>query len=58
MFGCVLIVFFLLDFLVESPKFLISKSRKKTLDVLNKIAAVNKRRPIELKDVEKIEVLD
>ena len=54
MFGCVLMLLFFSNYVLESPKFLISKSKKKTLDVLNKIATINKRKPLLLEDVEKI----
>ena len=56
LFVCLLVTLAMMQYLVESPKFLISRSKKKTLEVLNKMAAKNNRRGVTMEDLEQIEV--
>lgn len=44
--GMVILNWFLLSYLIESPKFLINRSKKETLLVLNQIAERNGRQPL------------
>ena len=44
--GLTVLALLLMTYLVESPKFLMMRDKKKTLEVLNIIAKRNKRKPI------------
>lgn len=44
--GMVALTLLSMNYLVESPKFLIGRSKKQTLEALNQIAKINQREPI------------
>ena len=53
--GLSVFVFICLDYLVESPKFLIGKSKEAALTAINLIAKKNKKEPISVSELENLE---
>ena len=54
--GLTVLALFLMTYLVESPKFLMMRDKKKTLEALNIIARRNKRKPITEEELNQIKV--
>ena len=54
--GLTVLALVLMTYLVESPKFLIMRDKKKTLEALNTIAKRNKRKPITEEELNQIKI--